>query len=76
MTKNTDDWYQHIVFEDDDEDESEFAHWGETKESMRGKAIDLFSRLLKEAREKQGFPQDGSKGQAEAYHQTLLNSLK
>lgn len=55
--------------------QSEFAHWGETKESMREKAIDLFSRLLKEAREKRRFPQDGSKGQAEAYHRTLINSL-
>lgn len=76
MTANTDDWYQHIVFEDDDEDESEFAHWGETKESMREKAIKLFSQLLAEARENQSFLQDGSKGQAEAYHQSLLNSLK
>lgn len=74
MTANTDDWYPTVSFED--EDESEFAHWGETKESMRVKAIDLFSRLLKEAREKRNFPQDGSKGQAEAYHQSLLNSLK
>ena len=45
MTANTDDWYPTVSFED--EDESEFAHWGETKESMREKAINLFSRLLK-----------------------------
>lgn len=56
-------------------DESEFAHWGETKESMRRKAISLFERLLEEARNSRNFPQDGSKGQAEQYHLTLLKSL-
>ena len=58
------------------DDESEFAHWGETKESMRRKAISLFERLLEEARNSRSFPQDGSKGQAEQYHLTLLKSLE
>jgi len=56
--------------------EKDFAHWGETKASMRLKALDMFARLLKEMRESQSFPQDGSKGQAEAYHLTLIASLK
>jgi hypothetical protein len=55
--------------------EYDYAHWGETKETMRAKAIDLFTRLLSKAREIQSFPQDGSKGQAEAYHIGLLHSL-
>ena len=57
-------------------DESEFAHWGETKESMRRKAISLFERLLERARNSRRFPQDGSKGQAEQYHIALLKSLE
>ena len=53
-----------------------FAHWGETKESMRLKAIDIFERLLREQREGHSYPQDGSKGQAEAYHLALIESLR
>ena len=58
------------------DNDSEFAHWGETKESMRRKAISLFERLLEEARNSRSFPQDGSKGQTEKYHFTLLKSLE
>tara|TARA_R110002012_G_scaffold119985_1_gene269154 strand:+ start:1039 stop:1227 length:189 start_codon:yes stop_codon:yes gene_type:complete len=56
--------------------EDPFAHWGETKSTMRAKAIMIFERMLREHREGESFPQDGSKGQAEAYHFALIESLK
>ena len=49
-----------------------FAHWGESKSTMRAKAIMIFERLLREDREGKTFPQDGSKGQAAAYHFALI----
>ena len=53
-----------------------FAHWGESKSTMRAKAIMIFERMLQEERDRRSFPQDGSKGQAAAYHFALIESLK
>jgi hypothetical protein len=58
-----------------------YSHWvqpngsPETKSTMRKRALDLFERLLKKERDSRSFPQDGSRGQAEAYHACLLESL-
>jgi hypothetical protein len=59
-----------------DERDDPYAHWGETRDTMRLKAVDYFERLLKADRESRNFPQDGSKGQAEAYHHALLLALR
>ena len=57
-------------------DESTFAHWGDTKQTMKKKALQIFAEMLKQSREQTAYSQDGSRGQAEAYHNALLESLK
>jgi hypothetical protein len=54
----------------------DYAHWGKTKLEMRIIAISLLEQFLKADREEHSYPQDGSKGQAKAYHWTLVESLK
>ena len=59
----------------------DYAHWvqanGEpyTKETMRAEAIERFTILLKKDTDARNHPQDGSKGQASAWNQTLIESL-
>ena len=54
----------------------DFAHWGETRETMRAVAIAMFRSLLSADRAGRSFPQDGSSGQAKAYHDALIASLE
>tara|TARA_Y100000310_G_scaffold299263_1_gene333960 strand:+ start:229 stop:432 length:204 start_codon:yes stop_codon:yes gene_type:complete len=60
----------------------DFGHWVHpsgvpfTKETMREVAIETFKRLLKENRNLDQLPQDGSRGQALAFEHAMLKSLE
>jgi hypothetical protein len=65
-----------LVFNASDLEEDIYDHWGKTKAEMREEAISMLERLLELEHNKHSYPQDGSNGQAKAYHYALVESLK